>query len=324
LVRMSDVAEAANVSTATVSRVLSGTEGAVRDETATLVRETAQKLGYRYNAVAASLRRQQTRTLGIVIPRVSNPFFSLLTEQIERRLSESDTALIITDSQQDPQIERDRVNTLIDRRVDGLILIPTAGSESAQLAESTGVPTVLLDLVDAGPNVDTIGVEHDLGTREIIRHLYDQGHHRIAFIGGTIALSPAARRLDGYLKSVAEQDRTDVLLGNFTMEWGYNAGSQLDPDLDTTAVVCANDLIAYGLLQWAQEQNINVPGQLAITGFDDLPFSAVTAPPLTTVRQPVEQLAEETLNLLTQRVGQPGLPKREVRLRGQVIVRSST
>ncbi|MEN8235507.1 MAG: substrate-binding domain-containing protein [Actinomycetota bacterium] len=149
-------------------------------------------------------------------------------------------------------------------------------------------------------------------------------HHRIAFIGGAIALSPAVRRLDGYLKSVAEQERTDVLLGNFTMEWGYDAGSQLDLDLGTTAIGCANDLIAYGLLQWAQEENINAPGQLAITGFDDLPFSGVTAPPLTTVCQPIEELAEETLNLLTERVDQPDLPKREVRLRGQVIVRSST
>jgi len=321
---MSDVAKAANVSTATVSRVFSGTEGVVRDETAALVREVAKKLGYRYNAVAASLRRQQTRTLGIVIPRISNPFFSLLAEQMERRLAQAGTALIITDSQQDPHVEQDRVNTLIDRRVDGLILIPTAGSESARLAKSAGVATIILDLVDAGPTVDAIGVEHDLGIERVVRHLHDRGHRRIAFIGGESTLSPSARRLDGFLNSAAEQERTQVLLGNFTMEWGYAAGTRLDPHLGTTAVVCANDLIAYGLLRWAHEEGISVPGQLAVTGFDDIPFSAVTAPPLTTVRQPVEQLAEEALNLLAQRVAQPDLPRREVRLRGELIVRSSS
>lgn len=324
MVRMRDVAEAANVSTATVSRVLSGSEGIVRGETAALVRETAETLGYRYNAVAASLRRQQTRTLGVVFPRIANPFFSLLAEQIERRLSETETALIVADSQEDPQIERDRVNALIDRRVDGLILIPTAGTTSARLAESTGVPTVLLDFLDAGPNVDTVGVEHDTGTEELIQHLHERGHRRIAFIGSEVALSPAASRLDGYRRAVPEQDRTDLLLGDFSMEWGYTAGSRLDLDVGTTAVVCANDLIAYGLLQWAQEKNIRVPGQLAITGFDDLPFSSVTAPPLTTVRQPVEELAEETLELLARRVEQPDLPHEEVRLRGHVIVRAST
>lgn len=115
-----------------------------------------------------------------------------------------------------------------------------------------------------------------------------------------------------------------MLLGNLTMEWGHDAGSQLDLGLGTTAVVCANDLVAYGLLQWAQEADIDVPGQLAVTGFDDLPYSAVTTPPLTTVNQPIGELAEGTLELLTQRVDQPDLPKREVRFHGQVIIRSST
>lgn len=321
---MSDVAETANVSIATVSRVLSGSDDIVRDETATLVREAAATLGYRYNAVAASLRRQQTGTLGVVIPRISNPYFSFLTEQIERRLSETDTALVIADSQEDPQIESDRVNALIDRRVDGLILIPTAGSASARLAESTGVPTVLLDLLDAGPNVDTVGVEHSVATRDAVHHLQERGHRRIAFIGSELARSPSSRRLDGYRSAVAKEDRTDILLGDFSMKWGYAAGSKLNLDLGTTAVVCANDLIAYGLLQWTHDRNIDVPKQLAITGFDDLPFSAVTAPPLTTIRQPVEELAEATLELLARRVDQPDLPHQEVRLHGQLIVRSST
>lgn len=322
---MRDVAEAADVSTATVSRVLSGSDDSVRPETASLVREVASRLGYRYNAVAASLRLQQTKTLGVIVPRIANPFFSVLTEHIERRLAESETALIIADSQEDPRIEEARVSALIDRRVDGLILIPTAGVESAALAEASTVPTVLLDLLDAGPSVDTVGVEHDHGIEEVVHHLHERGHRRIAFVGGETARSPSAGRLSGYRRSVPDEDQAAILLGEFNMDWGFAAGSRLDlATTGATAAVCANDLVAYGLMQWAHGEGLDIPGDLAISGFDDLPFSSVTAPPLTTVAQPVEELAEETLDLLSARVEDPTRPHREVRLRGNLVVRDTT
>lgn len=326
MVRMTDVAEEANVSVATVSRVLSGDEQrAVRPETATLVREAAERLGYRYNQVAASLRTQHTHMYAIVVPRIGNPFFSMLIEEIERRLSEHDIELIIADSREDPELEAERITALANRQVDGIIIVPAAGEASNAAIRGSGVPTVQLDLRDAGPMVDRVGVDHAGAIRAAARHLLDRGHTRIAFVGADTASDPFSGRLDGYLDVVPAELRSEVLLDSFSMEWGYEAAGRLAAaDHPPTAVICANDLTAYGVLKWAHEHAVSVPDDLAVTGFDDLPFSSVTAPPLTTIRQPVESLAETAVELLRSRVSDEGTEAREITLRGELVVRGSS
>ncbi len=326
MVRMVDIAEEANVSVATVSRVLSGSRAdAVRPDTAAAVRAAAERLGYRYNAVAAALRTQSTRMLGIVVPRIANPYFSILVENLERQLSSSDVELIIADSREDPELEAERIASLVDRRVDGLIVIPAAGEHSIDAIRSTGVPTVQLGLRDAGDRIDRVGLDHTAGVRLLIDHLRQRGHRRFAFVGAEPTRTPLYGRLEGFLNAVPERDRCDILLDAFSMEWGYEAAGQIARGHGSaTAVVCANDLIAYGLLKWAHEQGVGVPQDLAVTGFDDLPFSSVTLPPLTTIRQPISQLAEATVELLLSRIADDEEPVRELRLAGELIVRDST
>ncbi len=323
---MVDIAESAKVSVATVSRVLSGTGlDAVRPETADAVREAAERLGYRYNAVAAALRTQHTKMLGVVVPRIANPYFSILVEALERQLSSTDVELIIADSREDTDLERERIAALVDRRVDGLIVIPATSDLSMDAIRQSGVPTVQLGLRDAGPAVDRVGVDHVSGVAVLIEHLRQRGHKRFAFIGADPVRSPLLGRLRGFEEAVAESERADVLLDAYSMEWGYEAGGMLGrSDGAATAVVCANDLIAYGLLKWAHEQSIRIPAEIAVTGFDDLPFSSGCLPPLTTIRQPIKDLAEAAIDLVLSRIAGDATDARETRLAGELVVREST
>lgn len=330
-VTMKDVADAAGVSTATVSRVLSGRRP-VSADVADLVRATSQRLGYQANMVARSLRMRSTGTVGMVVPRISNPFFPSMVEAVERELAVGGLQLLLCDSQGSLDHEFERVRALLNRRVDGLLLIPceAPGSSAAVAIATASVPVILLDRttgVDLPASTDVVSTDDDLGMALLFDHLRQRGVASTAFVSATDISSSAFRRREGYQTRTTDAgSSTRLLLGDFSYEWGREAAQLLlagGPLPD--AVVCGADIIALGVLSAFHAARVSVPGDILVTGYDDIGFAALSNPGLTTVRQPVEAMGRTAVQLLTSRLrdARDGLGRHEL-LDPDVVVREST
>jgi LacI family transcriptional regulator len=327
---LSDVAQAAGVSTATASRALSG-KRAVNPRLVRAVRVASERLDYRMNEVARSLRQQRTQTVGMLVPRIANPFFLGIVEAAERALHAAGHELFLCDSQDDPAVEATRVRALVARRVDGLLVIPCDTSASTQTIKTAGsqVPLVQLDRYVDGVDADYVGIDSEAGIRSALDHLASTGARRVVFISAAASNTAAAERLEAYRRLA--RDRFDspsaesCLLGDFSLAWGRSAVAQLRVDGLPDALACGNDLIGLGALQELRSMGVKVPRQVRVLGFDDIGFAALSDPPLTTVRQPAEAIGREGARLLLGRLSADApAPARLVRLMPSLVVREST
>jgi LacI family transcriptional regulator len=329
VVTLRDVAAEANVSVATVSRVLNGADGrSVRPESVVAVQDAARRLGYRTNWAARSLRLKQTETLGIVVPHITNPFFAGVVQAVEQVLEPTGWELLIGDSQDDPELESRRLQSLVQRQVEGLIVIPCEGARSVDgLQALDSVRLVQVDRRVAQFASDWVGVHHQLGIELVVGHLRQVGRSILCFVGADGDSAPAAERLRGYEQSVRRAGTAPsgrVYLGDFTLEWGMAAGQQILAERPLPdAIVCGNDLIALGVMRSLREGGVTVPSDVAVTGFDDIDFAPIVDPPLTTVRQPVKQIGALAVDTLTRRLQEPQAPWQEIRLAPTLVVRAS-
>lgn len=324
-----DVANHAGVSVATVSRVLTGSRN-VSPALAERVHDAARILGYRHNAVARALRRGQTNTVGMIVPEIGNPFFPAVVEAIERRLQGTGRDLFLCDAQQDVAIEHQRVQALIGRQVDGLVIVPVSAIASRAAVEEAAArtPVVQVDRYVENLPVDWVGVNDEFGIGLAVEHVASLGARRIAFVSAALDSSSAQQRHAGFTTAIARaglDTELPRLLGTFRAEWGRAAVLQLMargplPD----AVICGNDEIAVGVLGEFRRKHVRVPEDVLVTGFDDIRFSAMADPPLTTVRQPHEQLAAECIRLLDARMADPETPVQRTAIAPSLVVRDST
>ncbi|QDQ15762.1 LacI family transcriptional regulator [Streptomyces spectabilis] len=327
-VTLRDVARTAGCSVATVSRVLAGTRP-VGADTARRVRAAAASLGYRPNHAARALRSRATGTVGLVLPQITNPFYPALVRELTHALHAEGRAVLLADCDDDPVAEAERIDDLLSRRVDALLVIPAdeRRSRDAVAAAAARVPLVLLDR-RCGPGVaDSVAVDNATGMALVLDHLAATGRRRPCFVGAHGMASAAAERRAAYAAGSGALDPAAperTALGDFSVAWGRAAVDalwQARPD----AVVCANDLIAIGVLHRLQELGADVPGEVAVTGFDDIPMADLAAPGITTVRQPVAELAAEATRLLGHRLGADGAgPQRALRLAPDLVVRGSS
>ncbi len=323
-----EVAEAVGCSVATVSRVLAG-DRPVGPELARRVQEAARELGYLPNQVARALRSRSTATVGLVIPQITNPFFPALMREVEHALHDQGRALLLADSADAPELEAERVELLIARQVDGLIVAPVDQERSVPtlVKAADRVPVVLLDR-SVEVRADTVTVDNTAGMGLLLEHLRDLGHSRFWFLGAAGDSSSAVERRAAFQEwAVRHAAFWRVELGDFSIEFGrYSAGRAVTaaaaqrPD----ALVCANDLIAAGAVQRLRELGVSVPTELAVSGFDDVDLASLTTPRLTTVRQPYRELAAEAARMLTARIQQPDAAARTVRLAPTLVARGST
>lgn len=326
-VTIHDVAARAGVSVATASRAMSGQRG-VRPENRQRVLAAAGELAYEPNVVAAALRSRTTHTIGMLVPRISNPFFATLVETVERELQGGQRSLLLANSHYEPDAEQSQVRALLDRRVDALIMIPCHRERSAETMRTASdrVPTIQLDLRVDGHAGSWVGVDNDAGTYQVVDHLVGLGARRLAYVGSRPTDSSAQGRLDGYRRAAenlaVSGERT--LLGDFSKEWGQRAAQRLLGESELPdAIVCGNDVIAMGVLGSLAQHGIRVPGDVMVTGFDDIPYAELSQPPLTTVRQPQRQMAAEAVRMLTSEAAGDGPPQR-IAITPELLVRSST
>lgn len=332
---MREVASAARVSVATVSRVLSGSDRRVDPELAARVRTAAERLGYSTNRLARGLRRQTTETIGMVVPDIANPFFPAVIKAVETEARSVGLTLLLCDSGNDVAQEADALRRLVDHQIDGMIISVCDRIASRQAVAFTAdrLPLVQIDRQTVGGSGYLVGVDQVDSVNRILRHLREQGYRRYAYITAGLEISTARQRLEAFVAHLRSSDpgvERRVLVGEFSIEWGYEAtrrlleaGSGQDEQLPD-ALVCADDLIAVGAVQCLRQRGIRVPDEVAVTGFDDTVLATASRPQLTTVRQPLDLLGRAAVGLLRRAIQEPRMPARSTVLPAELVVRESS
>jgi len=301
-VTIRQVAEAAGVSPATASRVMSGTRN-VTPELRRRVLAAGKRLDYRANRVARALRTRSTGTVGMVVPNIANPFFPVIIQAVEKELRAHGTQLLLCDSGDNVAQEAELVRSLLDHRIDGILLSPcdrVSSRDAVRLAFGR-VPLVQIDR-RASLDAAFVGVDQEAAMTEVVEHLSAQGCRRFAYVTSSSRASTAAERYRAYRRAVRQfTNGSDKRLypGDFSIEWGAEAARRILAEDDMPdAIVCANDVLALGVLVVFRSQGLDVPGDVLLTGFDDTELAAVAWPPLTSVRQPLEEVGKRAVELL--------------------------
>ncbi|MFO8099828.1 MAG: LacI family DNA-binding transcriptional regulator [Salinibacter sp.] len=301
-VTIQDVADHADVSVATVSRVLNESDR-VREETKTKVRAAAQSLGYHPNETARNLRAQQTRMIGVLLPNMHGEFFAQVTRGLDRRARASGHHLLVSNSHTQEDEARSVIRSLLGR-VDGLILLwPRLSHDFLGDLVPDDLPVVLLNTDRSGPRFETLAFGNRDGAYAAVEHLAEHGHERIAFLGGGAQNFDARERRRGYRAAVADHDLVAdpslELEGDFTRAAGREAVDELlARSPRPTALFAANDSMALGVLRGLHDAGLEAPDDLALVGFDDIPMAHYVAPSLTTVHAPMQELGERAVERL--------------------------
>lgn len=326
---MADVARAANVSTATVSRVLRGVEGASSRETTALVRKCASDLGYIVDGVASSMRSRQTRTVGLVIADVSNPWWGQLVGGVEGVLGPQGYSVILANTDNNVERERHAVATLLRKQVDAMIVASSSADGSHLQGAVARTTIVLVDAELPDLHVDSITIDNEAAARTAVEHLLEQGHECVAIVGGGTQVSCDRSRLDGYRKALARRGLRVppeyIAAGASTFEGGRAAVAQLlDLPSRPSAIFVTNNMMTIGALVAIADAGLEVPGDVSIVGFDDMEWYPIAQPPITAVFEPAREMgrrAAERLLLRLRRQRQPRVA--HVRMATELRVRQS-
>jgi LacI family transcriptional regulator len=327
-----DVASAAGVHPATASRALNlGTRLLVSEETARRVSEAAERLGYRPNPVARSLRTRRSHTIGVLIPDLNNPLFPPIVRGLEDRLAEHGYVALLGNTDADQAKEHLIFDQMRARHVDGFVLA-TATLNSPILVEAAeaGLPVVLMNRTAQGYPFSSVAVDNEQGVRAAVGHLAALGHTKIGHIAGPQEISTGAARLRGFLEGMrshgltADDDQI-VYAAAYTIEEGLRLGRELlETRDDLTAIVAANDMVAVGCYGALDELGLRCPDDVSVIGFNDMPFIDRLRPPLSTVRFPHYQLGTEAATLLIERIEAEDSPVKILYLAPELVPRASS
>ncbi|MEU8784973.1 LacI family DNA-binding transcriptional regulator [Streptomyces sp. NPDC048637] len=324
---MVDVARRAGVSVATVSHVLNETRP-VRPGTRAAVLGAIDELGYTHNTLARSLVTSRTRSIGLAVSAISNPYFTEILQGVEAGALAAGYSLLIADPHDDPRHEREVVRLLHERRVDGMIVAPSA--EPAEMVEYLGrrqVPTVFLDRL-VGDGHDQVCAENTGPMRQLVEHLADLGHTRIGLVAGLPGLSTTTERVEGYragLRARGLPFAPGLLAGgNSEAAGAQDATRQLLAAAEPpTAVITANNAMTIGALRALRELGREVPRDTALACFDDFSWAELFTPRLTAIAQPSKDLGAAAVRLLLERLEEPDRPPRTIRLPCTFVHRTS-
>jgi len=325
---MKDVAALAGVAIKTVSRVMNG-EPTVAPELAARVHNAADKLGYRPNLTASSLRRgdRRTATIGMLVDDVANPFSAALLRAVEDEARQRRVQILIASLDQDPERERELAITLIDRGADGLVIVPAAADQSYLIAErNRGTCVVFLDREPRLLIADAVVSGNRSGAAAAVEHLISAGHQRIAYLGDSMAIATAAQRYEGYRQALErarlEADPQIVRFGLRTVEAATQAAASLlgQPE-PPTAVFASQNLVTIGAIKALRQAGMQ--DTIALVGFDDFPLADTLTPGVTVIRQDVQRLGMLATQLLFSRLDGDASPARTHVVETTMVVRGS-
>ncbi len=309
MVTIREVARQARVSVGTVSNVLAGS-ATVRPELRRRVEEVMRALDYHPNQIARSLKTRQTKTLGLVISDITNPFFPQVVRGAEDAATLHGYLLITLNTDDSAERERRALSLLRAQKVDGLLLTVASGREDlthvAQFRDA-GLPIVCIDRSVPGIDLDLVCSDNAHGARMCMQHLLSRGHRRIGFLGGSPGLQTAQQRLEGYEQTLREaglpRDPKLVRTGDFRLDSGYRLSKQMLLEADPpTALFASNAMMGFGALKAIHELGLRCPEDVALAVFDEVPFGDVIQPRLTVVAQPAYEMGRVGTELLIARL----------------------
>lgn len=330
-ITIKEVAETAGVSTATVSHVINNTRH-VETTTRQSVEQAMQELGYQPNSLARSLRSGETKTIGLVVPDVYNLFFADMARRIENLGYANGYSVILCNSDNNLAKQHNYIKTLITKQIDGVIFISAGESnEDLQKLADSRTPIVVADRVVPLSLADVVLLDNEQGGYEACKHLLDLGHKKIACITGPSDVSPSMQRASGYRRALKEAGieapAEYVIPGDFTVFGGSESMSRLMKlDERPTAVFVSNDMMAMGAVTAARRLGLHVPEDVSIIGFDDIELARAFNPTLTTMAQPMQEMADIATSRLIAKMnsGEEGWENEQFTLTANLIVREST
>ena len=341
-VTIHDVAERAQVSPSTVSLVLNGKNDRMRADTFDRVMKAVEELGYAANQMARGLKMGFVPTIGLVVPTVANPFWGEFARCVEHAAMKKDYQVLLCNAERVPEREKRYVESMLSRGIRGVIL----GSSPLSLKHLSGVTKRGLQVVafdrltlgEPGVELDSVRVDNAAGSKVAITHLLELGHRRIAFVSGSLSSASRKDRLDGYratlLAAGIEPDPKLIWTENVNPGDGDEEATEigrmaavelLKRSAPPTAFFAINDMTAVGIYAGIHEMGLRIPEDISVVGFDDIHLCTIMNPPVTTMRQPLEELMNKAVNLLIGRMeGVNREPPVHLTLATELIVRGST
>jgi len=322
------VAEKAEVSVNTASRAINNKPD-INLETKKRVLQIAKELGYVRNATAVALRTRKTGTIGVVIADNRNPFYAEVLSGMEEAAREKNYHIILANTQRDYQKEEEAINLLLAKRVDGLLIAPVQDrDDDIKNLIDANIPFVVVGRDFKNIEVDAIYNDEVKGGFLATEYLIKKGHKRIALIDGFLYKSPAKGRLEGYKKVLNKYrislDESLISVGDINIEDGYERTKQmLEKNLDFTAIFAYNDMMAFGAMQAIKEKGLRIPEDIGLIGYDDILFSSLISPALTTIRLKKQELGVKSVKLLFSRINGNRKKTKKVMLGVELVVRET-
>lgn len=323
-----DVAHEAGVSDATVSRVFNN-KGNVKETTREKVLNAAKKLGYVANLQARSLAGGKSNIIGLLVPGLETAYIGEIVRGIDHELARADYELMLYTTRRRGGSESSYLQYIANGISEGLILVvPLLSGDYISALRKLTHPYVLIDEFDPNGKSFSVDATNWQGAYDATRYLIELGHQRIAFVTGIAALHSSAERQEGYCTALQDHDipvREELIAdGDYMQPSGYARTLELlDLPEPPTAIFAANDLMALGALDAIRERGLDIPKDISVVGFDDIPQATTTHPKLTTVRQPLEQMGQVGVKLLLEQFKNPERPPRRMTLATQLIIRDS-
>ena len=334
-VTLKDIAVKTGFSITTVSLVLNNKQTRVSNKTKQLIIKVAHELNYIPNQTAISLVKKESKTLGLIISDIANPFFAELSKGISAKAAEYGFNIILCDTEDSYELTMRYLRILISKNVDGIIMTLSQDINDKNLSlienflENHTLPVVLVERDDPLVMSDCVVVNHQMGSYLASRHLIELGHRNVGCITGPSHLVATDYRLKGFKTAFEENGlkfrKELVVEGNYHIESGYiGAQKVLDIDPSITTIHVFNDMMAYGVFECLKDKGINIPEQISVVGFDDIFFSKMLYVPLTTIALPIHQMGEKAVQLLIERILNKTLPFRCDIFEPKLVVRKST
>lgn len=327
-----DIAKMAGVSISSVSRVLNSKTNGISESTRQRVLEVIKQNNYRPNAIARSMITKNTKTIGLIIPDIRNPFFSDLARGIEDVASESKYSVLLCNTDSTLGKIIDYLWLLKEKNVDGMIFAcsdPTLNQEVHTFVKQNNIPVVIVDRGLEDQMYSGVFINNEKSSYMATKHLLDLSHTRIGCIIGSRSIKNSNERLEGYFKAHKELgvpvDKSLIKAGNYVMEGGYQAAKELLKNKDVTALFAFNDLMAFGVYQATEELGLKIPDDISVVGFDNLKYNLLLHPKLTTIEQPIYEIGEVATKLLLEQIEEGKNDQiKSVFLDTKLIVREST
>ncbi|MDE2592356.1 MAG: LacI family DNA-binding transcriptional regulator [Actinomycetales bacterium] len=329
-VSIRDVAREAGVSVGTVSNALNDPDR-VAPGTLQRIAETIERLGFVRNDAARQLRAGRSKAVGLIVLDGANPFFAELALGAERRADEFGLSVLVANADEDPQRERILLNLFEEQRVFGVLISPlVVDVETLRKLRDRGTPVVLVDLTSEDKSFSSVSVDDFAGGKFVVQHMVDRGCRKIAFVGGPLIRNQVAERLSGARAAAesADLELTVVETLGMTVDEGRAIGEKLvkmPKDQRPDAVFAANDLLALGIMQAViLDGQLSIPGDLAIVGYDDIPFASTAIVPLSTVRQSPALIGSTAIELLYSEAQNESDAIRQLVIQPELVIRESS